>query len=143
MRFWTNYSQRASSITPHCHGRAQLLSSRRNPVESASRSTAKTLHPWPAPRSSSRRSPRKLGTGRIFSLFDLSSCFYQITVHKDTIPLPAFCTPMRLLCHKEAALLQGGSSRSSTTLSKASAASLPTSTTSSSSTPTPLFTSLL
>ena len=38
----------------------------------------------------------KLGTGRIFSLFDLVSSFHQITVHKDTIPLTAFCTPTRL-----------------------------------------------
>ena len=38
----------------------------------------------------------KLGTGRIFSLFDLVSFFHQITVHKDTIPLTAFCTPTRL-----------------------------------------------
>ena len=46
------------------------------------------------------------------------------------------------LCLKEAALLQGGSSRSSARLSKDSTA-LPTSTTSSSSTPTPLFTSII
>ena len=38
----------------------------------------------------------KLGTGRIFFLFDLASSFHQITVHKDTIPLTAFCTPSRL-----------------------------------------------
>ena len=38
----------------------------------------------------------KLGTGRIFSLFDLVSSFHQRTVHKDTIPLTAFCTPTRL-----------------------------------------------
>ena len=37
----------------------------------------------------------KLGTGRIFSLFDLVSSLHQITVH-DTIPLTAFCTPTRL-----------------------------------------------
>ena len=35
----------------------------------------------------------RLGTGRIFSLFDLVSSFHHITVHKDTIPLTAFCTP--------------------------------------------------
>ena len=35
----------------------------------------------------------KLGTGRVFSLFDLVSSFHQTTVHKDTIPLAAFCTP--------------------------------------------------
>ena len=34
----------------------------------------------------------KLGSVRIFSLFDLVSSFYQITVHKDRIPLTAFCT---------------------------------------------------
>ena len=38
----------------------------------------------------------RLGTGRIFSLFDPVSSFHQITVHKDTIPLTAFCTPTRL-----------------------------------------------
>ena len=38
----------------------------------------------------------KLGTGRIFSLFDLVSSFNQISVHKDTIPLTAFCTSTRL-----------------------------------------------
>ena len=38
----------------------------------------------------------KLGSGRIFSLFDLVSSFHQITVHKDTVPLTAFCTPTRL-----------------------------------------------
>ena len=38
----------------------------------------------------------KLGTGRIFSLFDLVSSFHQISVHKDTIPLVAFCTPTRI-----------------------------------------------
>ena len=31
--------------------------------------------------------------GRILSLFDLVSSFHQIAVHKDTIPLTAFCTP--------------------------------------------------
>ena len=39
----------------------------------------------------------KLGTGRIFSLSGLVSSFHQITVHKETIPLTAFCTPTRLL----------------------------------------------
>ena len=38
----------------------------------------------------------KLGTGRIFLLFDLVFSFHQIPVHKDTIPLTAFCTPTRL-----------------------------------------------
>ena len=39
----------------------------------------------------------KLGTGRIFSLFDLVSYFHQITVHEEKMPLTAFCTPpMRL-----------------------------------------------
>ena len=37
----------------------------------------------------------KLCTGRIFSLFDLVSSFLEITVHEDTIPLTAFCTPAR------------------------------------------------
>ena len=38
----------------------------------------------------------KLGTGRIFSLFDLVSSFHRITAHKNTIPLTAFFTPTRL-----------------------------------------------
>ena len=38
----------------------------------------------------------KLCSGRIFSLFDLVSSFHQITVHKATILLTAFCTPTRL-----------------------------------------------
>ena len=38
----------------------------------------------------------RLGTGRIFSLFDLVSSFHQITVHKDTVPRMVFCTPTRL-----------------------------------------------
>ena len=38
----------------------------------------------------------KLGRGRILSLFHLVSSFHQMTVHKDTIPLTAFCTPTRL-----------------------------------------------
>ena len=39
----------------------------------------------------------KLGRGRIFSLFDSVSSFHQITIHKDTTPLTAFCTPANLL----------------------------------------------
>lgn len=38
----------------------------------------------------------KKDSSRIFYLFDLLSSFHQITVHKNTIPLAAFCTPMRL-----------------------------------------------
>ena len=34
-----------------------------------------------------------LGSGRVFSLFDLASSFHQIKAHKDTVPLAAFCTP--------------------------------------------------
>ena len=37
-----------------------------------------------------------LGKGRMFSLFDLVSSFHQITAHKDTFPLTAFCTPADL-----------------------------------------------
>ena len=37
-----------------------------------------------------------LGKGRVFSLFDLVSSFHQITVHKDTVPLTAFCIPTGL-----------------------------------------------
>ena len=33
-----------------------------------------------------------LGKGCAFSLFNLVSSFHQITAHKDTIPLTAFCT---------------------------------------------------
>ena len=78
----------------------------------------------------------EVGTGRIFSLFDLVSSFDQITVMN--VAHPRVCSS-GWIYHKEAALLQGGSSRSSTSLSKALTASLPTST-SSCSTPTPLFT---
>ena len=38
----------------------------------------------------------RLGTSRIFSFFDLVSSFHQITVHKDTVPFTALCTPTRL-----------------------------------------------
>ena len=38
----------------------------------------------------------KLNRGSIFSLFDFTGSFHQITVHKDTIPLTAFATPTRL-----------------------------------------------
>ena len=38
----------------------------------------------------------ELGTGRIFSLFDLVYSLHQIAVHKDTILLTAFCVPTRL-----------------------------------------------
>ena len=37
-----------------------------------------------------------LGKGRVFSLFDLVASFHQITAHKDTVPLTAFCTPTGL-----------------------------------------------
>ena len=37
-----------------------------------------------------------LGSGRVFSLFDLVSSFHQIKAHKDTVPLTAFCTPTGL-----------------------------------------------
>ena len=37
-----------------------------------------------------------LGSGRVFYLFDLVSSFHQITAHKDTVPLTAFCTPTGL-----------------------------------------------
>ena len=37
-----------------------------------------------------------LGSSRVFSLFDLVSSFHQITAHKDTVPLTAFCTPTGL-----------------------------------------------
>ena len=35
-----------------------------------------------------------LGSGRVFSLFDLVPSFCQMTAHKDTVPLTTFCTPM-------------------------------------------------
>ena len=38
----------------------------------------------------------KLGRGRIFLPFYFACSFHQITVHKDTTPLTAFCTPTRL-----------------------------------------------
>ena len=34
-----------------------------------------------------------LGGGSIFSVFDLFLGFTQLTIHPDTIPLTAFCTP--------------------------------------------------
>ena len=34
-----------------------------------------------------------LGSGRVFSLFDLVSSLHQIKAHKDTVPLTALCTP--------------------------------------------------
>ena len=34
-----------------------------------------------------------LGGGPVFSVFDLLSGFTQLTIHPDTIPLTAFCTP--------------------------------------------------
>ena len=34
-----------------------------------------------------------LGVGSVFSVFDLFSGFTQLTIHSDTIPLTAFCTP--------------------------------------------------
>ena len=37
-----------------------------------------------------------LGSGWVFSLFDLVSSFHQIKAHKDTVPLTAFCTPTGL-----------------------------------------------
>ena len=55
-----------------------------------------------------------LGSGRVFSLFDLVSPFHQINAHKDTVPPRASCTPTSTsssLCLKAAALRLGGSSR--------------------------------
>ena len=37
-----------------------------------------------------------LGSGRVFSLFDLVSSFHQIKAYKDTVLLTAFCTPTGL-----------------------------------------------
>ena len=37
-----------------------------------------------------------LGSGRVFSLFDLISSFHQKKTHKDSVPLTAFCTPTGL-----------------------------------------------
>ena len=34
-----------------------------------------------------------LGGGSVFSVFDLFSGFTQLTIHPETIPLTAFCTP--------------------------------------------------
>ena len=48
-----------------------------------------------------------LGKGRVFSLFILASSFHQITVHKDTIPLMAFCTSTSL--YEYLAMPQGSS----------------------------------
>ena len=40
--------------------------------------------------------PDSLGKSQVFSIFDLVSSFHQITAHKDTVPLTAFCTPTGL-----------------------------------------------
>ena len=37
-----------------------------------------------------------LGGGSVFSVFDLFSGFTELTIHPDTIPLTAFCTPSGL-----------------------------------------------
>ena len=37
-----------------------------------------------------------LGSGPVFSLFDLVSSFPQMKEHKNTVPLTAFCTPTGL-----------------------------------------------
>ena len=37
-----------------------------------------------------------LGSGEVFSLFDLVSSFHQIKAHQGTVPLTAFCTPTGL-----------------------------------------------
>ena len=37
-----------------------------------------------------------LGKGKIFSLFEFVSSFHEITAHRDTVPLTAFCTPTQL-----------------------------------------------
>ena len=50
-----------------------------------------------------------LGKGRLFSLFDLVSSFHQLTAHKDTVPLTAFCTPTGL---DERLIMPQGSSAS-------------------------------
>ena len=53
-----------------------------------------------------------LGSGRVFSLFDLVSLFTQINAHKDMVPLTAFCTSTSgLSCRRAAALGLGGLSR--------------------------------
>ena len=48
-----------------------------------------------------------LGSGRVFSLFDFVSSLYQITTHKDTVPLTSFCTPNGL--YKWLVMPQGSS----------------------------------
>ena len=40
-----------------------------------------------------RRGADTLGGGSVFSVFDLFSGFTQLTIHPDTTPLTAFCTP--------------------------------------------------
>ena len=48
-----------------------------------------------------------LGGGSVFSVFDLFSGFTQLTIHPDTIPLTAFCTPNGL--YEWLRMPQGGS----------------------------------
>ena len=56
-----------------------------------------------------------MGSGRVFSLFDVVSSFYQIKVHKDTVPLQRSAHPRAStsgsFCLRVAALRLGGSSR--------------------------------
>ena len=56
-----------------------------------------------------------MGSGRVFSLFDVVSSFYQINVHKDTVPLQRSAHPRAStsgsFCLRVAALRLGGSSR--------------------------------
>ena len=58
-----------------------------------------------------------LGSGRVFSLFNLVSLFHQITGHKDTVPLQRCAHPRAStsgsLCLRAAAPRLGGSSRQS------------------------------
>ena len=52
-----------------------------------------------------------LGGGSVFSVFDLFSGFTQLTIHPDTIPLTAFCTPNGLyewLRMPQGAVVTGG-----------------------------------
>ena len=48
-----------------------------------------------------------LGSDRVFSLFDFASSFHQITAHKGTVPLTAFCTRTGL--YESLVMAQGSS----------------------------------
>ena len=90
-------SQPTSFSTPRRRGRAPLCASRRNRVASESQSTTKNL--TRSPRFLRLRSPASTRCSTPSAADRFSPCsnffsgFTQLTIHPDTIPLTAFCTP--------------------------------------------------